>query len=506
MVRSGERAREMAIRSALGAAKHRLIRQLFTESALLSVVGGAAGVSLAYWMVKCLPLLSKDARFANLPLDPAVLLFALGATLVTCLLFGVAPAIRAARVDANGALKTGVRGGLDRSRAAAQQVLVAGEVALCVVLLVGAGLLFASFRRVLAVDPGFRTENLLTMRIGLPDSYETVAAVNRFYSPVPERLGSLPGVSGAALVTSLPIAGGEANGDITIEGRATAPGEEGAGSFRRISPNYFRVMGIPLVRGREFDQHDDGLRGKAMIVSENMARRFWPGGDPIGARIKIGPAGKAPWATIVGVVKDVQHVGLDVEPSFATYEPLAQAPWSSVELAVRAAGDPASVTSAVRNELRSMESALVIDRVETMTQRIGESVAPRRLNLILFGLFAGLALLLAAVGLYGVVAYAASQRTREFGIRIALGARPSDVLRLVLAQGARLAVAGVIVGIGAAMGLARLLTGLLFGVSPADPATIATVSAVMLLVALAACWLPAHRATQLAPTEALRSE
>jgi putative ABC transport system permease protein len=420
-------------------------------------------------------------------------------------LFGVAPAIRAARADANGTLRTGGRSGLDRSRAAAQQLLVAGEVALCVVLLVGAGLLFESFRLVLNVDPGFRTENLLTMRIGLPRSYDTVAAVNRFYSQLPERISGLPGVSEAALVTSLPISGGDGTGDISIEGRPSAPGEIGGASFRRVSPNYFRVMGIPLVRGREFDQRDDGSRGRVIMVSEAMARRFWPGDDPVGKRIRIGPPNQ-PWETIVGVVRDVRHAGLDAELGFATFEPLAQQPWSNVQLAVRTASDPASVTSAVRADLRGLEPALVIDRVETMAQRIGESVAPRRLNLILFGLFAGLALLLAAVGLYGVVAYAAAQRTREFGIRMALGARPSDVLGLVLRQGARLAVAGVAIGIAAALGLARLLTGLLFGVSPADPATIATVSAIMLAVALAACWLPAHRATQIAPTEALRNE
>jgi putative ABC transport system permease protein len=269
-------------------------------------------------------------------------------------------------------------------------------------------------------------------------------------------------------------------------------------------PNYFRVMGIPLIRGREFDDRDDGTRGKVTIINESMARRFWPAEDPIGKRIMVGPGD--PWVTIVGVIKDVRQIGLDSDIRFSTYEPLAQRPWTTVEVAIRAAGDPAAVITAARGELRRLEPALLIDRTATMSQRIEESVAPRRLNLVLFALFAVLALGLASVGLYGVVAYSAAHRTQEFGIRMALGAQPRDVLRLVLSQGLKLALTGVVIGIAAALALARLLTSLLFGVEPSDSITIASVSVLLTAVALVACWIPARRATRISPTTALRSE
>lgn len=506
MARATGRAREMAIRSALGAGRRRLIRQLLTESVLLSITGGCLGIGLSIWATRALDLLSADPRLAALPLNGSVLLFALAATIATSLLFGVAPAIQSTRTDTGEALKTGgARAGANPHRAAARQLLVVGQVALCLVLLIGAGLLFRSFVRVLNVDPGFRVDRLVTMRISLPRGYNDVPAALRLYSQLPERLKSVPGVSDASAISSLPISGGQGNGDIAIEGRPSVPGELGAAQFHRALPNYFRVMGIPLVRGREFDERDDSSRPHVTIINESMARRFWPNEDPIGKRIRIGPPG-GEWITIVGVVKDVRQVALDSDIRFATYDPLAQQPWTTVELAIRAAGDPASIIAGVRAELRGMEPALLIDRVQTMEQRIGESLAPRRLNLVLFGLFAVLALVLASVGLYGVVAYAVAQRTQEFGIRMALGAQQRDVLRLVLGQGLKLALLGVAIGIAAALGLARLLVSLLFGVEPTDPMTIAGVSLLLTIVALIACWLPAHRATRVSPTEALRAE
>ena len=507
MARASGRAREMAIRSALGAGRRRLIRQLLTESALLSVAGGLLGMFLAVWAARSLQLLSKDPRLTNVPIDTAVLWFALAATIATSILFGIAPAVRATRVSMGEALKQGGAGsGANMHRAAARQFLVVGEVALCLALLVGAGLLLRSFRRVLGVDPGFRTERLATMRISLPGNYKTAASVANFYSQLAARLETLPGIAAVSAVDSLPISGGVSTGDISIEGRPATPGALGAATFQRALPNYFRVMGIPLVRGREFDDRDDGSRATVTIINESMARRFWPNEDPIGKRLKIGPPDNEPWITIVGVVKDVRQVGLDSEIRFTTFEPLAQRPRTSVELAIRAAGDPGSAIAAARAELRRMEPSLLIDNVQTMSERIYQSVAPRRLNLMLFGLFSALALALASVGLYGVVSYSAGQRTREFGIRMALGARPSDVLRLVLGQGLKLALAGVAIGIVAALGLARLLVSLLFGIEPTDPLTLAAVSALLTGVALIACWLPAQRATQVAPTEALRSE
>ena len=283
---------------------------------------------------------------------------------------------------------------------------------------------------------------------------------------------------------------------------AEAPGA----SFQRALPNYFRVMGIPLIRGREFDQRDDGKREHVIIISESFARRFWPNENPIGHRIGIGPQGDKSWHVIVGVVRDVRDTGLDSKPGFATYEPLAQHPRRTMELAIRVAGDPAPVIAGMRSELRRMEPALLIDQVRTMLERIDDSVAPRRLNLVVFGLFSGLALVLASVGLYGVVAYSVSQRTQEFGIRMAIGALPRDVLNLVLGQGLKLALTGVAIGIVVALAATRLLAGLLFGVQPGDPVTLGGVSLLLILVALLACGLPAYRATRIAPTVALRWE
>jgi putative ABC transport system permease protein len=505
-VRGAARAREMAIRSALGAGRRRMIRQLLTECMTLAVFGGLAGIALAFWATRGLESLTRDPRLHGIAVDFKVLLFAFVATLATSLLFGVAPAFHAARVDAAEALKSGLQSGPGGQRTLARQILVVAQVALCLVLLAGAGLLMRSFERVLEVNPGFRTDHLVSMRTGLPASYKTVAAVVQVDARFMERIKALPGVGDATMVSSLPISGGDPSGDLTIEGVASGLGELGAASFRRALPGYFRVMGIPLVRGRDFTASDDGQHARVVIINESMARRFWPSEDPIGRRIKIGPRDASEWTTIVGVVRDVRQIGLDSEIGFSTYEPIAQQPRLQMEVAVRTPGDPAMVIAAAQRELRKIEPALIIDHVQTMSQRIDDSVAPRRLNLVLFGLFALLALVLAAVGLYGVVAYAAGRRTREFGIRMALGARSGDVLRLVLGEGLKLTAAGVAVGIAAAFGLTRLLTKLLFGVEPTDPLTIIGVAVLLGCVATMACWLPARRATRIPPTEALRIE
>ena len=505
--RATARAREMAIRTALGAGRRRLIRQLLTEALLLSLGGGTLGIALAVWATRSIEYLSKDPRLTGIPMDGSVLLFALAATIATSVLFSLVPAIQSTRLDCGEALKQGgARGGANPRRAAARQMLVVGEMTLCLVLLVCVGLLLRSFARVMNVDPGFRTAQLVTARIALPDSYETGSAATQFYSQLAERLNTLPGVLGASAASRLPIDARYGIGDIHIEGRPMPPGESPGASFQRALPNYFQVMGIPLVRGREFDQRDDGKHDHVIIINESFARRFWPNENPLGKRIGIGPQGEKSWHSIVGVIKDVREGGLDAKTEFATYEPLAQHPNTTMELAIRVAADPSAVIAGMRSELRRMEPALMIDQVETMSQRIEGSVAPRRLNLVLFGLFASLALVLAAVGLYGVVAYSASQRTQEFGIRMALGALPGDVLNLVMRQGLKLALTGVAIGIAAALGVTRLLAGLLFGVEPTDPITLAGVSLLLTLVALLACWLPAYRATRIAPTVALRWE
>jgi putative ABC transport system permease protein len=505
-VRASSRTREMAIRSALGAGSRRMIRQLLTECTALAVAGGLDGIGLAFWATRGLQWLSNDPRLLKVSINLPVLLFALAATAITTVLFGVAPAIHAATVDAAEALKSGPRLGGGPRRAFARQVLVVAQVALCLVLLVGAGLLFRSFRRVLDQDPGFKADHHASMRIDLPNSYKTIAAVMQVDQQFLERLKSLPGVVDATMISSLPISGGDSNGDITIEGRASNPGELGATSFRRTVPGYFRAMGIPLVRGREFTDADDRKHDDVAIINESLARRFWPGEDPVGRRFQIGPRDTARWMTIVGVAKDVRNARLDIPIAFSTYQPFAQQPRLQMEFAIRTTGNPQMIMVSAQREARRIEPAALIDRTQTMSQRIDVTLSPRRLNLLLFALFSALALVLAAVGLYGVVAYAADQRTREFGIRMALGARAGNVLWLVLGQGLKLALIGVAIGITASIGLTRLLTKLLFGIEPTDPLTMIVVAILLTIVATLSCWLPARRATLIAPIEALRTE
>jgi predicted permease len=500
-VRAAGRSRELAVRAALGASRARLIAQLLTESALLSFAGGIAGVALAFWATRSLALLSKDPRLLHAAINLPVLLFAFAAVAVTSVLAGIAPAMQHSRDTLNS------RNSGHRRRARLQQSLVVSEIALCLVLLVGAGLLFKTLRNILDVNAGFRTDHLITMSVTLPPTYTDQAQMFRFYRDMAEHLQSLPGISAASVVNSLPIAPGEANGDINLEGRPAAPGANGAAGFRRSLPNYFQMMGIPLLRGRDFDEHDDGVnKDRVVIINDRFARKFWPNDDPVGKRIKIGPPENNPWLTIVGVVKDIHQTGLENPIGFTVYEPLAQSAGSDESVAVRTQGDPAAIISEVRSELHRIEPTLLVDKFATMDQRIEDSVSPRKLNLFLFGLFSALALVLASIGLYGVVAYSVGQRTQEFGIRMALGAQPRDVLRLVLAQGLKLALTGTIIGIAVALALSSVVRQLLFGVRPADPVTIGCVVLILTIVALVACWLPAFRASRIEPTLALRIE
>ena len=405
LVRATARTRELVIRAALGAGRRRLVRQLFTEGAILAMCGGIASVGLAVVATRWLPLLSHDWRLAHVPINASVLLFALIATACTCLLFGVLPAMRATRLEAGDALRAGSRGSQSRQRAAAQQVLVTAEVALCVVLLVAAALLLQSWQRVLHVDPGFRPDGLATLRVNVPPTYKDDAAIQSLYSRLAAQLASIPGVTGVTMATSLPISD-NGTGDLTIEGSAAAPGELGAVTTRTTTPDYLRVMGISLVRGRSFDEHDDSSRQPVVMINQAMMGRFWPKEDPIGKRIKIGTRNLAEWMTIVGVVKDVHNVGLSADVGYSAYVPFAQAPSRGMELAIRTPGNPQGLLPTITAKLRRLEPALLIDRAQTMQARIDESVAPRRLNLVVLGVFAVLALLLSAVGLYSVVAFA----------------------------------------------------------------------------------------------------
>jgi len=505
-VRVAGRARELAVRAALGAGRRRLVAQLLTESALLSAAGGLAGIGLAYGATRSLSAFSQDPRLLQATLNVPVLVFVLCAAIASTLISGVVPALQSG-VEAQKSQETLTsRSGGQLRRTRLQQALVVTEIALCLVLLMGAGLLLQTLRNVLHVDAGFRTDHLIVMQLGLPASYSTGAQSLQFYRALPGRLSGLPGVTAATVTSSLPLTGGEGNGDISIEGRPSAPGQLGGASFHHPLPGFFQAMGIPILSGRDFDGRDDGTRGRVVIINEHMARTFWPAADPIGKRIKLGPPQNNPWLTVVGVVKNVHRRNLDDEMGFTVYTPLLEGADNNADVAVRVAGDPAAIIREVRTELRRLEPALLISHLDTMDQRIEDSVSPRRLNLILFGLFAGLALALACIGLYGVIAYAVGQRAQEFGVRMALGARRGQVLRQVLGQGLRLVAGGTGLGVALSVALAGAMRKLLFGVSPLDPGILVAAAVLLAAIALAACWIPARRATRVEPALALRGE
>jgi putative ABC transport system permease protein len=374
-------------------------------------------------------------------------------------------------------------------------------------LFVGAGLLMKSFWLLTNVNPGFQADHLLTLHVSLPEQkYSQDSQVIEFFRSVPERLSTLPGVKAVSAVNRLPISGGDPHGDLTIEGRTFADGEAPGVSYRRILPNYFRAMGIPLLQGREFDDRDTGGKPDVVIINQKMRDRYWPDGDAIGKRIKIGPPENEPWVTIVGVVGNVNHTGLDAEPDFATYEPHAKRPWSSMTLLVRTAGDPNSVAAPVQRELKNAEKEVLIEDVVTMNRRLDLSVAPQRMNVVLLATFAFIALVLAAVGIYGIMAHSVTQRTQEIGLRMALGAQLRDVLAMVLRSGMSLALIGIAIGLAGAFALTRLMRTLLFGVTPTDAVTFASVAVILFVVAFLACYIPARRATRVDPLVALRYE
>jgi putative ABC transport system permease protein len=506
LARAETRQKEIAIRTALGATRGRIVRQLLAESLLLAVAGGAAGLLLAAWGVDALAggLPEDFPRAKEIGIDRFVLGFTGALSVLTGLIFGIIPALTRAKPALNETLKEGGRTGAAFGRGRIRGALIVSEMALSLALLVGAGLLIKSFWRLTQVDPGFQPDHLLTMNVTLiGEKYKVTGEVISFFRGLPARLGALPGVKAVSAVSVLPISGGDGNGNLTIEGRDFPPAQTPSASFRRILPNYFSVMGIPLKQGREFDERDTGEE-KVVIINEGMARRFWPDGDAIGKRIKVGPPQNEPWLTVVGVAGDVKNIGLEADAMLATYEPHAQRPWSAMNLAIRTETDPMSLSAAVRGELRAMEKDLLIRNPTTMDERIRLSVAPRRFNMTLLAIFAALALLLAAVGVYGVMSYTATQRTHEIGVRMALGAQSGVVLKLIVGQGLKLALIGVAIGLPAAFALTRWMEDLLFGVRPTDSWTYGAVAALLLLVALFACWIPARRAAKVDPMIALR--
>jgi putative ABC transport system permease protein len=520
LVRALARSREMAIRTALGATRHRLVRQMLTESLLLAVAGGALGVLLALNGPALLLRFSPAdlPRAAQAGIDGRMLLFSLALTLLAGLVFGLAPAVRATRTDLNAELKEGGSGNLAGARSGRlQNALVVAEVALALLLLIGAGLFGKSYVRLQSVKPGFEASNLLSLRLSLPPaSYGKAEAVRVFYDKLAVRLSDLPGVEAVGAASLLPLSGTIARTEFTLAGRPPATAAETpAAQDRWVSPGYFHTMQIPLVRGREFTEADHERAAGVVVIDEVLAQRYWPQGDPLGAHLLLDyGTGEKPRAfEIIGVAGSVKHVGLNEEPTATLYGPLAQIPPSVVtaraanlSIVVRRAQASPTVAASVRRELQAVDPQVPASNVRMMSQYLAAALAGQRFNLLLLGVFAGAALLLATLGIYGVMAYAVTRRTREIGLRLALGAPPRAALKLVTGQGLRLALLGVGLGLVAAFALTRLLSSLLYGVSATDPATFASVALLLVGVAGLACYLPARRAARVDPLAALREE
>lgn len=509
IARAADRRRELALRRAIGATRWHLVRQILIESLLLAACGGGLALLVADGLRTLLVTRIADfvPRTTEIASDWRVLAFTGIVALVTGVLFGLAPLFLALRIDVNRSLKDGCRSDLGHGSNRLRYGLVAAEIGVSLLLLVGAGLMMKSFWRVVAVDPGFRSERLLTLTTSLPpSSYREIPPIVSFYGQLPKRLEALPGVESVSAVNALPLRGGDSYGELAIEGRPFPEGEAPETSFRRILPNYFRTMGIPLIAGREFDARDASDAPRVVIISDAIARNYFPNGDAVGTRIKVGPSDNEPWLTIVGVVADVRNVGLEATPRLATYEVHAQRPWTTMNVVVRTTDEPAPLIATVRQSLLDAEPELVVGNIATMTDRISTSLAPRRLLTSLLTVFATLAVLLAALGVYGVIAYVVTQRTHELGVRSAIGASSGDLIRLVVVQGLRVAAIGFVVGLASAVTLSLALEDLLFEVSATDPATLAVVSVLLLAVAVVASYVPARRVARLDPMAALRGD
>jgi len=507
LARATARHRALAIRAAMGAGRGRLVRELLTESTLLSLLGGAGGVALAVWGVRVLVALAPAAlpRREEIAVDGAVLFFTLAMALVTSALFGLIPAMQASRVQVSDALKEGSRGTGGAGRHRLRSALVVVEVALALVVVIGASLLIRSFIKLQGVDPGFRVENIVAMDLSSlgPDAARRSAMMEDLYS----RLRALPGVTAAGEVSRLPLAGvgGNPASNLQIEKRPVPRGQEPQIDFRRASREYFRAMSIPLLAGRMFQQSDDARPDVPAVAILNQAavEKFFPGEEPLGQRIQLGGGA---WFTIIGIVGNIRHVGLSMRPRPEAYMHTLQGPLNNPQLVVGTAGDAAAAIHSIRGVIRAVDPNIVISRVSTMEEVRYQSLSGPRFSTILFGVFAVLALALGLVGIYGVMAYSVTQRTHEIGIRMALGALRGDVLRMVVGHGMKLAGTGAAIGLIAAFAITRVMSALLYETSPTDPLTFAAVVTLLLAVALLACAVPALRATRVDPLVALRYE
>jgi predicted permease len=511
LVRGASQLKEISIRTALGASRGRIIRRLLTESLLLAIAGAVFGTLCAFWGVSALVQFAPEnlPRVNQIKIDGLVLVWTAVVSLVTGLAFGLVPAWQGSRLNLNEALRDGGRGSTESAgRRRGRSVLVIAELALAVTLLTGAGLLIKSLWRLQKVDLGINPERVLTMQMALRGQrYEKPEAVRELNSRLLDQVKSLPGVRVAALTNSLPPDETEFSSDFTIEGKTPVKDVPQIAYFNLVSTEYFQALGIPLRAGRTFTTSDSSGSPRVILINETLRRRFFSGEDPLGKRLNLSNVGAPDWTQIVGVVGDVKYNGMadDVQP--AIYQPIEQAPiWGFALVLKTDVADPPSLTTAVRNEISKLDPSLPVTKVSTMEQRVATAMAPPRFRTTLIALFAAVALILACVGIYGVISYSVTHRTHEIGIRIALGAQRRNVLQLVLGQGALLAVIGVMLGLGSAFALTRLMAGLLFGVTPTDPMTFICVPLGLMAVALLASYLPARRATKVDPLVALRYE
>ncbi len=508
MVRAAARQKEIALRTALGASRLRIARQMITESLLLAITGGALGAVLATWGVEMLVSLSEDSlpRTANVRIDLVVLAFTFLISLATGLLFGVAPALRTARVNLIDSLKDGLRGaGESVSRNRTRSLLVVFESAIAVMLLIGAGLLVRSLIALQNVDPGFDANNVLTMRISLPmQKYDTPEKAANFFGQLETRVASLPGVESAAYISELPLSNQLNDMPFTVEGRPpVASISEGFGAdFRMVTQNYFSTLRIPLLRGRNFTEQDVRKSDRLLLVSQQLVDQIFPNEEPLGKRLVMAMSGE-PYE-IIGIVGDIRHQSLGAPAVPTMYMPSLER--GGTNLAIRTKGDPLSVVAGVRKEVQALDPDQPIAAVKTMNEWVATSTAAPRYRTTLLALFAALAMILAATGIYGVMSYSVAQRTHEIGVRMAMGARQFDVLKMVVRQGMILALVGVVLGLGGAYALTRVMSTLLFGVTAKDPVTFGAVAALLIAVAFIACFVPARRATKVDPLVALRYE
>jgi putative ABC transport system permease protein len=504
--RAASRQKELALRAALGADRIRLIRQMLTESLLLALIGGAVGVLLAYWGIQLLVAFAPDniPRLHEITIDPRVLGFTFGVSLLTGLAFGLVPALQSSRPDLNDALKEGARGSTSRHRVV-RNLFVVAEMALALVLLVGAGLMLRSFSQLLQVKTGFDTDNVLTMRVQLPSAkYGEPQQRAEFFKRAQERLATLPGVKSIGAISYLPLTGVATSTIFNLASQPLPPSESPNTELRPITPGYFTAMGIPLLKGRAFDERD-GANSRVVIINETLARKFFPGQDPIGQQLVV--MWRPQFADeIIGVVGDIKETALAQESNPAIYWPHPREPYPFMNFVIRAAIDPAALSAAVAREIHALDPDQPVADIRTLDEVVAKSIARPRFNALLLAIFAGVALVLASVGIYGVMNYSATQRTQEIGIRMALGAKRGDILRLVVGHGMKLTFIGIAIGLVASLALTRVISNFLFGITATDLPTFVAVSGVLSFVALLANYIPARRATRVNPVVALRYE